>query len=366
VRVDPLICALAAALSAFPPFGAGAAASEPSSELLRSPGIVKAEFIFEEAPFGRCHASTIAETGEGLVAAWFGGSQEGHSDVGIWIARQVSSRWSKPAEVATGASPDGKRYPCWNPVLFSASNNLLLFYKVGPSPETWWGMLIRSADSGRTWSQPERLPDGILGPAKNKPVMLADGRLLCGSSTEVPGWQVQMEWTSDTGRTWEKTKPLGDSGKIGAIQPAILKHGNDKLQIICRTNQGHLSESWSNDGGRTWTEMKLTELPNPNSGIDAVTLRDGRHLLVYNPTTLFPNKGVGPRAPLSVAVSEDGKQWKAALKLEGSQPDDPLVEYSYPAVIQTTDGLVHVTYTWKRLRIKHVVIDPSKLRLRDL
>src|SRR5205823_13495597 len=100
--------------------------------------------------------------------------------------------------------------------------------------------------------------------------------------------------------------------------------------------------------------LTLTSLPNPNSGIDAVTLKDGRHLLVYNHTP-------SGRSPLNVAVSGDGKEWRAALVLE-KEPG----EYSYPAVIQTSDGLVHATYTFKRERIKHVVIDPGELRLRAI
>jgi predicted neuraminidase len=100
--------------------------------------------------------------------------------------------------------------------------------------------------------------------------------------------------------------------------------------------------------------MSLTELPNPNSGIDAVTLKDGRHLLVYNHTA----KG---RTPLNLAISPDGTKWEAALVLE-SEPG----EYSYPAIIQTRDGLVHITYTWKRQRVRHVVIDPAQLKTRPI
>ena len=100
--------------------------------------------------------------------------------------------------------------------------------------------------------------------------------------------------------------------------------------------------------------MKTTALPNPSSGIDAVMLSDSRALVVYNHT----ERG---RNVLNIAVSSDGKSWKAAQVLE-NHPG----EYSYPAVIQTADGFVHVTYTWKRERIKHVVIDPRKLTLRDM
>jgi predicted neuraminidase len=101
--------------------------------------------------------------------------------------------------------------------------------------------------------------------------------------------------------------------------------------------------------------MTAINLPNPNAGTDAVTLRDGRHLLVYNHTTgsgSFP-KG---RNMLNVAISADGLNWKPVLTLERQEG-----EYSYPAVIQASDGLVHITYTYQRQSVKHVVIDPTRI-----
>lgn len=322
------------------------------------PAIVKAEFIFESAPFAECHASTIAETDSGLVAAWFGGPHERHPDVGIWLSRQVGTEWTAPVEVANGVESPTNRYPCWNPVLFQPKNGpLMLFYKVGPSPSTWWGMLMTSTNCGETWSEPRRLPEGILGPIKNKPIQLANGDILCPSSTEHAGWRVHFERTGDLGKTWQVTPPVNDPTEIAAIQPAILIHPNGRLQALGRTRQGKIFQVWSKDNGVTWGKMSLTDLPNPNSGIDAITLRDGRHLLVYNHNPV--PKG---RSPLNVAVSEDGLRWHAALVLE----DEPGSQFSYPAVIQTRDGLVHITYTWKRLRIKHVVLDPAKLKLKQI
>jgi arylsulfatase A-like enzyme/predicted neuraminidase len=319
------------------------------------PGVVRAEFIFEKAPFPQCHASTLVEAEGGLVAAWFGGTRERNPDVGIWVSRHEGGAWTAPVEVADGKQPDGKREPCWNPVLFRPkAGPLLLFYKVGPNPGKWWGMLQTSTDGGKTWSRARRLPDGILGPIKNKPVQLADGAILCPSSTEHAGWRVHFERSPDGGRTWQATPALNDGKAVAAIQPSILTHKGGRLQAVGRTRQGKLFETWSDDGGKTWGQVALAGLPNPNSGIDAVTLADGRHLLVYNHTA----RG---RTPLNVAVSADGKAWRAAAVLE-SEPG----EYSYPAVIQTADGLVHVAYTWKRRRVKHVVLDPTKLVLRDL
>jgi len=169
-----------------------------------SAGLIQAEFIFETAPFPACHASTIADTPGGLVAAWFGGTHERHPDVGIWVSRREAAAWSNPVEVANGIETDTLRFPCWNPVLFQSRNGpLLLFYKVGPSPSAWWGMLTSSTNSGRSWSLPRRLPDGILGPIKNKPVHLANGDLLCPSSGEdgQTGWRIHFERTADLGVT---------------------------------------------------------------------------------------------------------------------------------------------------------------------
>jgi predicted neuraminidase len=323
------------------------------------PGLLSSEFIYESAPFPSCHASTIVETKSGLVAAWFGGTREGAPDVGIWLSRHADGHWTPPVEVANGEQPDGQRHPSWNPVLFQPRTGpLLLFYKVGPSPSAWWGLLRTSNDDGKTWSAARRLPEGILGPIKNKPVQLANGDFLCPTSSEtaaVPSqWTVHFERSSDGGATWSATQPLNDGLTISAIQPSILFLTTEKLLAIGRTRQSKLFQITSDDAGKAWSEMTLTALPNPNAGTDAVTLADGRHLLIYNHTA----KG---RSPLNLAVSNDGRTWQAALVLE-SEPG----EFSYPAIIQTRDGLVHFTYTWKRQKVRHAVVDPAKLVTRDM
>ena len=337
----------------------GAAQNKPSPAApkpVQPPADPISEFIFNpgRAPTAQCHASTIAELPDGtLAAAWFGGSREGAPDVRIWLSRRIHGSWTPPVEVATGMQPPlpgpttalQPLMPCWNPVLFQPRRGpLILFYKVGPSPSDWWGMMTTSADGGKSWSAARRLPAGILGPIKNKPVELGDGTILCGSSTEDQGWRVHFERTADLGLTWSRTEAINDGRTIGAIQPTLLIHPGGKLQALCRSRQGRIGEAWSSDGGQTWNGLALTPLRNPNSGIDAVTLRDGRHLLVYNDSETA-------RTPLNVAVSKDGRSWTMVRTLE-----DAPGEYSYPAVIQSADGLVHVTYTWKRETIKHVVL----------
>ena len=338
-----------------------------SGDTLNSSGIVLSEFVFEKAPFAQCHASTIAETEHGMVAAWFGGTKESEPDVSIWLSRHGRNGWLPVEKVADGSELSGRQVACWNPVLFQPkSGPLMLFYKVGDDEPEWWGEYKTSNNGGKTWSKPIRLPDGFLGPIKNKPIQLPDGSILSPSSIEYHAgknrrkevWQVHLELSRDMGKTWQKIGPLNDGRDFNVIQPSILIYPNRKMQILCRTEYaGHIYEAWSDDMGKTWSKMGPIELPNPDAGTDAVMLNDGRALLVYNHST---SEG-RDRELLNVAVSDDGRKWHAALALENQEG-----EYSYPAVIQTSDGLVHITYTWKRKRIKHVVLDPKRFDLKKI
>ena len=333
-----------------------------------NPALVRSALIYplNQKPTAQCHASTLVELSDGIMAAWFGGTHEKNRDVGIWTAVYRNSAWSKPAEVANGVVNDSIRYPCWNPVLFKPHNGpLLLFYKVGPSPSEWWGMLITSHDEGKSWSRPVRLGNdpaigNLIGPVKNKPIQLLDGTIICPSSTEqeIDGkdkWRVHFEVTPDLGKTWKVIGPINDGVTFNAIQPSLLTYGNSKMQILCRTREDVIGQSWSNDNGKTWSTMSETNLPNPNSGTDAVTLNDGRQLMVYNHTK---RRGEFPsgRNMLNIALSKDGITWTTVITLEKSEG-----EFSYPAVIQTRDGHVHVSYTYQRRSIKHVVIDAGKI-----
>jgi len=326
-------------------------------------GLLKSQLIFsvDNKPTPECHASTIVETDEGLLAAWFGGTHEKHPDVGIWISRNSHGVWSAPIEVANGVQNDSLRYPCWNPVLFQPDNGpLFLFYKVGPSPSEWWGMLITSRDQGYTWSDPLKMGKSrhgdLLGPIKNQPLQLPNGTIISPTSMEFENttgedfWRVYFEISQDQGLSWQVTDFINDGVTFDAIQPSILRHADGSLQVLCRSQQGVITQSWSKDNGQSWSEMSATSLPNPNSGTDAVTLQDGRHLLVYNHTTrqgAFP-KG---RNMLNVAISNDGMLWKPLLTLEKQEG-----EYSYPTVIQDTEGLLHITYTYQRKSIKYVLL----------
>lgn len=313
---------------------------------------VSSEFIFEDAPFPECHASTLVEGQTGMLAAWFGGTHEKHDDVGIWFSTRQDEKWSKPIEVVNGVQNDGKRYPCWNPVLMKSPEGIIyLFYKVGPTPRDWWGEMMTTSNDGKTWSDSKRLPEGILGPVKNKAELLDNGTLLCPSSTEHDGWTIHLELTNDWGETWNRIGPLEAEGDIQAIQPTVLIH-EDRIQMLCRSKKSGIVETWSGDQGLTWSPLKKTALPNPNSGIDGVTTQTGEHYLVYNPTSTGEGEWGGERYPIVLAKSTDGVNWTDIVTLD-SEPG----EYSYPAIIQGEDGKLHITYTWKRDRIKYLVVE---------
>lgn len=344
-------------------------------------------FIFEPLSSGKAlpgtqrdnHASTLVELRHGdVLAAWFGGTKEGAPDVAIYGARLHKGVWSRPVELARDA-----HFACWNPALFhSADGRLWLYYKVGPRPSAWVGWRKWSDDEGRTWSQAEQLPAGILGPIKDKPLVLRDGTIVSGSSVENSKWTAWVERSVDQGRTWTHFGPITvpdaldvpDAGEIaaskeaapaavsdvhtgvhtkvyppakatvGIIQPTIVWLGGHHLRLYARghTRAMRIAVADSMDDGKTWTQARFLALPNPNSGIDSVRLKDGRVVLIFN-------NSYNERTPLNLAVSKDGENFRVCKTLE----DGP-GQYSYPAIIQARNGDLMMTYSWQRRTIQFV------------
>ena len=374
------------------------------------------EFLYKDAPFPSCHSATIVETKKGdLVATYFGGTKERNPDVCIWVSRKPKGAkdWTPPVMVADGVelqplqpSPELKmsqvstpakpffnaqfcpltqwtgnfgamaidsdiyREACWNPVLFETPDGLLhLYFKIGPNVAGWKGWHITSKDGGKTWSRREQLPDSIYGPIKNKPVIVNladvgtghvparnnDGvRIISPTSDERNGWKCYFELSDDLGKTWRRTAFVETDSGVLAIQPTIIQLPDGRLEALCRTRSRHIGVTFSSDKGETWSKMQLIDTPNNNSGIDAVTLRDGTFALICNDWPIEPDKQKGARTPLSILRSEDGLHWQHWVTLE----DSPISQYSYPSIIQTSDGHLHAIYTWRRQRIKHVELAP--------
>ena len=294
------------------------------------------------------------------------------------------------------ASASHRRKACWNPVVTEMPNGeLWLFFKIGLKVSDWTGWLCKSKDGGKTWSDKEPLPKGFLGPVKNKPEII-NGRLLCPSSTEDNGWKFHMEIYDIARKQWKYVGPVKatlamrtedmksavpdasspdkkedieapDAGgtaaadgrhPIDCIQPSILKLKDGRLQVLMRTRNGKIGTSFSSDDGDTWTDVTLLDVPNNQSGTDAVTLSDGRHVLIYNNFETLPATKKGVRTPLSIAISDDGTHWRHALTLE----DSPISQYSYPSIIQGNNGHLYCVYTWRRLRVAFKEIDLGRLR----
>lgn len=323
------------------------------------------EFIFgDDRPFNSCHASTVIATGDGqFLAAWFGGSYEGHSDVAIWLSRRTSGGWSPPAKVA-----DEANLPHWNPVLCrSPSGRLELFYKVGMDCREWVTRVMVSDDGGWEWTPYRELPsvEGFpLGPVRSKTIVTADGTWVAPTSRETSSaWDAAVCLSLDDGASWRLggRVPL-DHGRhlgLGVIQPTLWESSPGRLHMLLRSTSGRIERSDSTDGGRHWCTAYPTALPNNNSGIDVVAEPEGTLALCYNPV----ENSWGKRTPLVIGSSSDnGATWNRVAVVE-DEDCDPLGEervhldrahrpneFSYPALI-SLDGGFALTYTWKRERI---------------
>jgi len=307
---------------------------------------ISQDFIYTNAPFPSAHASTIVELKNGdLLSAWFGGSDEGKPDVAIWSSRRSGGQWSEPAELVREPN-----IACYNPVLFySADGKLWLYYKFGPDPRVWSAGRRFSTDDGKTWSPVEHLPAGVYGPIRAKPLVLADGKIVSGTSVEsYLSWAAWIERSTDNGNTWSRIGPIAappgasTDQTYGIIQPSVVQLKNGSLRFYARSTLqiAHICVADSRDAGLHWSAVHTLDLPNPNSGLDAVALRDGRVVLIFNNTT----KG---RTPLNLAVSSDGEHFRIFHTLE-----DAPGEYSYPSMIQARNGDLYATYTWNRKRIR--------------
>ena len=303
--------------------------------------------IFDKPPTPGCHASTVVEVEKGkLLAAWFGGKDEGAKDVQIYLSR-FDGQWSVPEVVGTEPGQ-----PTWNPVLFkTAKGTLFLWYKAGPKPFNWTGYVRTSADGGKTWSKPAMMPAGFYGPVRAKPIQVGEA-ILAGTSLESHNcWTPYVDTSTDDGNTWTRSAPFNVAGKFAQIQPTLFAVEKTIVALMRSSDPRRICRSESRDGGKTWTPAEATELLNPSSGIDVARTGPSELFLIYNPSTLL-------RTPISLARSADnGKTWAKVHDLETE-----VGEFSYPAMIASESGNLEITYTFNRKHIKHETVDPAKFR----
>lgn len=320
-----------------------------------------------------CHASTVVELASGKrLCCWFGGSHEGREDVAIYISSNAGDGWSTPRKLVDSPAAN------WNPVLFKAQDRLLLFCKYGNAITSWQTLLLESTDQGATWSAPVELVPGDCsggrGPVRNKPIRLSNGWIIAGGSTEAGIWQAFADISKDEGATWQRTAPIAIAGLTysgektaessiavsqqsfygrGVIQPSLWESAPGQVHMLLRSSEGYIYRSDSQDYGLTWTDAYSIGEPNNNSGLDLVRCsNDGCLYLVCNPVAA----NWGLRSPLSLLKSRDnGATWQRVLDLE-TQPG----EFSYPAIIETGDGLC-ITYTWNRQNIACVQLGAAEM-----
>ncbi|MFB9075840.1 exo-alpha-sialidase [Flavobacterium procerum] len=317
---------------------------------------IESNFVADPPVTAASHAATLVEINPNeITAAWFGGKYEGAKDVGIYISSYKNKKWSAPQNIINPLIRNGDTLPCWNPVLFkSKSSNLYLFYKVGKNPREWFGAMMVSKDNGKTWGEAKYLPDGILGPIRNKPIETTPGVIICGSSTETVDkniWNVHVEEYTEASDSWKKIE-IENPKNLEIIQPTFLIHSANQIQMLSRSKHNKVVSSWSNDNGKSWKKTDTINVVNSNSGIDALTINKKLFLLVNNPLPQGKDWFYG-RNILDVEYSNDGLKWTKLFDLEHEEKG----EFSYPAIIQTTDQKIHVLYTHDRKFIKHTVFE---------
>ena len=370
----------------------------------------ESELIFPMDPRHN-HGSSIVETpGGDLLACWFHGSGERNSDdVLVQGARKRagSDTWSAPFVMAD--TPD---LPDCNPVLFMDPRGTLWLFWIAVQDNEWGGSLLKyrtstnyNGDGPPVWewqdvihTRPLNLETKMIatldqinaemGPAleanprikgmldqlraiapvkihqrlgwmtRIKPIMTADNRMMLGLYSDV--WNASLAvFTEDWGKTWTSGEPIMTM-QLGNIQPAFARRKNGEIVAYMRDNglPKKIRQSVSTDGGMTWGEVIAMDIPNPGASVDVVVLQNGHWVLLCN--------DVDGRHVVTAYLSEDeGATWPVSKRLEDFAPEAG--SGSYFSVIQTKDGALHTTYSYKNAEtpgssIKHVTFQEEWLK----
>jgi predicted neuraminidase len=376
-------CTLATAVAAVS-FSTGSDDSAPAKISTYRPALKFAEAndtipSFTESwvtPLGHtasAHSSAVCALPSGdLLAVWYGGSREGAADVALFTARlpMGGDTWTNPVTAMDRAMAEEELdrviKKVGNAVVFPDGAGSLWMVYVSVSLGGWSGSALNvktSQDEGRTWGESQRL---TLNPffnlsslVRNKPIYASDGRIGLPVYHEMALKYPQMLWlTPGPEGTVQEYRMRNLSSETGLIQPALVPLDHDRVLMMLRDRGAgrSLHTAFSDDNGWTWSEAEPSGLPNPDAAVDALRLRDGRILLVYN-------HAESGRENLRLAVSADqGRSWRTSVILE----EAPQQEYSYPNIVEDQRGRIHLTYTWQRERIKHVTFNLAWLNRRSL
>jgi predicted neuraminidase len=366
-------------------------------------GIVEA---YLPSPCIQNHAANLMPLADGdLGCVWFGGTQEGKSDISVYFSRLRAGQdvWSRPVRLSDDPARSEQ-----NPILFPAPDgSLWLLHTSQQSGNQDTSVVKRriSRDGGATWEPTDVLIDAPGTFVRQPLVVLANGDWLlpCFLCRATPGakWLGEqdisvLKISSDRGRTWHD-HVVPDS--FGLVHMSVVPAPDGSLTALFRSRWAdRIYRSRSQDGGKTWSSPVATELPNNNSSIQATGLADGRIALVFNnvarsattaqrvslydeieddepqasPATAIekPAEPAGrqafwgtPRAPVTLAVSDDnGETWRVCRDLEvgdgycltNNSEQRLNRELAYPSVTQTADGFLHVAYTYHRQAIKYL------------
>lgn len=311
------------------------------------------------------HASCICFHEGKRVVAWFGGVQEG-MQCGIFIQTEDLPVLHIPCPV----SPPESTWvnSLWNPILISHDKQLILMFKSGTFCDRWqthvFSLSVTSSGADLVWSQ--MLPAGLHGATKAKPIVLPDGTLLCGSSTEThESWSCHVEKyvvEPDRLRIVGRSLPMAPNPQTygkGIIQPALWNDGKGKLHMLCRSACGYLfqSEAWIDSS--CWSPPVCTTLENPNSGVDVLKHSNGKQYLAYNPSKTL-------RSPLMLAEFEinnhDVKLNDQLLigdtEMYRFHTQSRTKELSYPNLVEAPDGVIQMSYTNCRsiINVAHIQV----------
>lgn len=317
----------------------------------------KEEFMNAGQNLRFVHVASIVELNDhSLAGLWYGGPYEYNHENTIYMAKQRDGSWQEARAIMTPAQAQHdleRPFKCLgNPLLLANPDGSLRLLFVTIAMGKWSGSQLNtslSKDGGLSWSRAERL---TLSPffnfselVRNRPVPLVGGGWCVPIYQEFLGKFPELLWLKehDGKLSYKKTRIAGG---CSTLQPSLIPLDANRAIILLRdfTSEKRIFISRSHDSGRTWSKPEPTILPNPDAGISGLRLSDGHLLVAYNDSTK-------KRDTLSLALSKDeGHSWKQIANLE----NDSNKSFSYPYLIQSSDGVIHVAYSWNSTLIKMI------------